>query len=358
VVGNAAGWPQAAGLIGGVLADALLGDPRRGHPVAAFGRIMTAVERAIYADGRLCGAAFTASGVALAVVPALAAGPVLNAVPASACRMRDAGLGRGAVSVLTGSRPRRRPAGAAVTAATTGAVTAAATWAVTGARSLCAEAVRIGRALESGDLDRARELLPNLCGRDPAYLDEPGICRAVVESVAENTSDAIVAPLLWGALAGPAGLTGYRAVNTMDAMVGHHSPRYERFGWASARLDDVANWGPARLTALLAAACAPVVGGRPAPTWRIALEYGSHHPSPNAGWCEAAFAGALDIRLGGPLSYAGRSEHRPFLGTGRLPESTDIARAVRLCRAVTVATTASTALLAAPPRRSRRAPAR
>lgn len=303
-------WPLAAGLAGGVAADALFGDPRRGHPVAGFGRVMTAVERAVYADRRLRGAAFAGSGVVLAVAPALAV-----------------------------ARFRRRPA-AAVT------VTAAATWAVTGSRSLCAEASRIGRALSAGELDRARELLPNLCGRDPSGLGVSGISRAVVESVAENTSDAIVAPLVWGALAGPAGLTGYRAVNTMDAMVGHHSPRYERFGWASARLDDVANWGPARLAALLAAACAPVVGGHPGTAWRTALEYGPRHPSPNAGWCEAAFAGALDVRLGGSLSYAGRSEHRPCLGTGRVPEPADIARSVRLCRAVTVAATSCAALLA------------
>jgi adenosylcobinamide-phosphate synthase len=303
-------WPPAAGLAGGVLADALLGDPRRGHPVAVFGRVMTALERAIYADRRPRGMAFTVSGVALAVVPALAV-----------------------------SRVCRAPAAA-------GAVTATATWAVTGARSLCAEASRIGRALETGDLHGARASLPNLCGRDPSGLDIPAISRAVVESVAENTSDAIVAPLLWGALAGPAGLTGYRAVNTMDAMVGHHSPRYERFGWASARLDDVANWGPARLTALLAAACAPVVGGRPAATWRTALAHGSHHPSPNAGWCEAAFAGALGIRLGGPLSYAGRLEHRPSLGAGHPPEPGDVFRAVRLCRTVTAAAVTVTAMLA------------
>ena len=294
-------WPLAAGLAGGVSIDALLGDPRRAHPVAAFGRAMTALERAAYADRRLRGTVFAASGVALAVAPALAAARL----------------------------PRR--------SAATAALTALATWAVSGARSLCAEATRIGSALESGDLDRARGLLPNLCGRDPARLDIPGLSRAVVESVAENTSDGLVAPLTWGVLVGPAGLTGYRAVNTMDAMVGHHSPRYERFGWASARLDDVANWAPARLTALLTAACAPVVGGRPAATWRIVLQYGRHHPSPNAGWCEAAFAGALGLRLGGQLSYAGRSERRPVLGNGRPPGPADIARAVRLCRAVTAA---------------------
>jgi adenosylcobinamide-phosphate synthase len=217
---------------------------------------------------------------------------------------------------------------------------------VTASRSLSEAAQQIGRSLAAGDLPRARHALPRLCGRDPQGLDYHGIARAVVESVAENTSDAIVAPLIWGALAGPTGLSGYRAVNTLDAMVGHHSPRYERFGRASARLDDVANWIPARITALLTAACSPAVGGGPVRTLQIARDYGSRHPSPNAGWCEAAFAGALGVRLGGVLSYAGRAEHRPEIGTGRPPEAADIARAIRLSRAVTASTTAIAAALA------------
>jgi adenosylcobinamide-phosphate synthase len=305
-------WPLACGLVAGVIADAVAGDPRRGHPVAAFGTAATAIERRLYADSRLRGAAFTAACVTLAAAPA--------AVVARACA----------------ARPLPRLAAAT-----------ALTWTVTGARSLTAEATRIRRALGQGDLPAARRVLPSLCGRDPAHLDAAGITRAVVESVAENTGDAIVGPLLWGALAGLAGLAGYRAVNTLDAMAGHHSPRYERFGWACARLDDVANWAPSRVTALLAAACAPVVGGRPGAAWRTALDFGDRHPSPNAGWCEAAFAGALGVRLGGPLSYGGRAEHRPVLGTGRPPEPGDIARAVRLCRAVTASATVLAAAAAA-----------
>ena len=306
-----ADWPLAGGIAAGVLADALVGDPRRGHPVALFGRAATLIERGLYADAKPRGVVFTACCEALAIGPALAAARVFRRHPAT--RLAWAGT---------------------------------VTWAVTGARSLTREASRIGRALEVGDLPGARRLLPNLVGRDPAGLDAAGIARAVVESVAENTSDAIVAPLLWGALAGPPGLAGYRAANTLDAMVGHRSPRYEQFGWASARLDDVVNWAPARVSALLAAACAPVVGGRPAAAWRTALDYGPRHPSPNAGWCEAAFAGALGLRLGGPLSYAGRAEHRPELGDGRPPEPADIDRASRLCRSVTAAATALAASLA------------
>jgi adenosylcobinamide-phosphate synthase len=312
-------WPLAGGIAAGVLADALLGDPRRGHPVALFGQAATLIERGIYADAKTRGAVFTACCEALAIGPALAAARVW------------------------GQRPVAR-------LAWVGTVT----WAVIGAKSLTTEAGRIHRALLADDLPGARRLLPRLVGRDPAQLDAAGIARAVVESVAENTSDAIVAPLLWAALAGPPGLAGYRAANTLDAMVGHHSPRYERFGWASARLDDVVNWAPARVTAVLAAACAPVVGGRPATTWRIALDYGPRHPSPNAGWCEAAFAGALGVRLGGPLSYAGRAEDRPELGIGRPPEPADIARASRLSRSVTAAATALAASLVLAPAASSR----
>jgi adenosylcobinamide-phosphate synthase len=304
-------WPLAGGLIGGVIADAIAGDPARGHPVALFGQLMTAIEQRVYADRAAPGVAYTAGGLILGAGPLLFADRLTRTSPA----------GRAAVTAATG-------------------------WAAIASRSLSGAARQIATAVGAGDLAQARDALPCLCGRDPESLDDAGITRAVVESVAENTSDAIVAPLIWGALAGPAGLSGYRAVNTLDAMVGHHSPRYERFGRASARLDDVANWIPARVTALLAAACSPVVRGRPAPTWQTARDYGPCHPSPNAGWCEAAFAGALGIRLGGALSYSGRTEHRPELGTGRSPRADDIGRAIRLSRAVTAGATALAAAVA------------
>jgi adenosylcobinamide-phosphate synthase len=306
------GWSLAGGIMAGVAADALLGDPRRGHPVALFGRAAQVIEDRLYADNGLRGAGYTGVCVALGAAPAVAAGRLTRGQP---------WLALGA--------------------------TAVATWAVTGARSLSSEAARIGAALADGDLAAARAGLPSLCGRDPQQLDDKQISRAVIESVAENSGDAIVSPLVWGAVGGMTGLTVYRAVNTLDAMVGHRSPRLARFGWASARLDDVANWGPARLTALLTAACAPVAGGRPAQAWRLARTYGPQHPSPNAGWCEAAFAGALGLRLGGSNSYGGVAEQRPELGEGRAPEPGDIARAVRLSRAVTVAATLVTAGLAA-----------
>ncbi|GAA1776803.1 cobalamin biosynthesis protein [Streptomonospora arabica] len=281
----------------GAVLDRVLPDPRRGHPVAAYGRAAALLERGLYRPSRARGAAFAV----LAVAPAAAVGGLVQA--------RTAGAGRAAA-------------------------VCAVTWAVVGGAMLGREAGAVADALEAGDLAEARRRLPGLCGRDPESLDEKGIARAAVESVAENTSDAVVAPLLWGGLLGLPGLLGYRAVNTLDAMVGHRSLRYERFGWAAARLDDVANWAPARLTAALAAAAAPLVGGSPARVLRVGARYGARHPSPNAGHCEAAFAGALDVRLGGRNVYGSRIEDRPELGEGRRPEAADVRRAVRLARAV------------------------
>jgi adenosylcobinamide-phosphate synthase len=226
------------------------------------------------------------------------------------------------------------------------AATAAGTWTVLGGRSLAAEAEAVAAHLERGDLPAAREQLTHLVGRQTDTLDEAEIARAVIESLAENTSDAVVAPLLWGALAGLPGLLGYRAVNTLDAMVGHHSPRYENFGWAAARADDGANYLPARLTALLAAAVAPLAGGSGRGALAVARADGHRHPSPNAGVAEAAFAGALGLRLGGRNDYRSHVEERPVLGGGRAPRPDDIARAVRLSRAVTLAAALACAGLA------------
>ncbi len=292
----------AGGLLAGVALDSLLGDPRRGHPVAGFGRAAAALERRAYADDRTRGALYTAACVLLAAAPAAAA------------------------SRLTRRHPLARGTAVAITV-----------WAVTGGRSLRSEAGKTVAALDQHDLAAARTQLSSLCSRDPAQLGPKEIARAVVESVAENTSDAVVGPLVWGALAGLPGLAVYRAVNTLDAMVGYRSPRYTRFGWASARLDDVLNWAPARLTAVLTAACAPLAGGDPARAWHTARRDGGHHPSPNAGRPEAAFAGALGLRLGGSSQYHGVTEHRPELGDGRPPEPADVHRARRLCLAVTLA---------------------
>ncbi|OIQ79638.1 cobalamin biosynthesis protein CbiB [mine drainage metagenome] len=210
------------------------------------------------------------------------------------------------------------------------------TWVVLGGTSLIKEANAMALALEKNDLSAARTQLGSLCGRDATFLDANALARATVESVAENTSDAVVAPLFWGALLGIPGLLAYRGLNTLDAMVGHRSPRYARFGMASARLDDFANFIPARFSGFLAAIFSRVVGGSLVESPRVMLSDGRRHPSPNAGQVEAAFAGALGLSLGGINTYAGIVDDRPQLGRGRVVEISDISRANRLSRAVQV----------------------
>jgi adenosylcobinamide-phosphate synthase len=313
--------PTAAGLALGAVADGLLGDPRRHHPVAGFGSLALALERRLWRDAR-------GPGVAHVLLLTGAA----------------TGLGA-ALARATARHPVARTA-----------VTAAATWTVLGGTSLGRAAGTMHRHLADGDLAAARAALPALAGRDPSALDEAGLARATVESVAENTSDAAVAPLFWGAVAGIPGLLGYRAVNTLDAMVGHRSPRYARFGWAAARLDDVANWVPARLTAALTVVCAPLAGGSASGALRTWWRDGAAHPSPNAGRCEAALAGALGLRLGGRNVYGTRVEDRPVLGDGRPPVAGDVRRAVRLSTAVwtSAALVAAAARAAASPGGRRR----
>jgi adenosylcobinamide-phosphate synthase len=314
------GVARALGLLLGVTADAVLGDPRRGHPVAGFGALAGRLERRMWAPSRPRGAAYVAVAVGA---------PVL-------------------LGTLAERATRRSPAAQVL-------ATAVATWAVLGGRSLAGEASAMAGLLERGDLPAARRRLSHLAGRDPSALDLAGLARASVESVAENTSDAVVAPLLWGAVAGVPGLAGYRAANTLDAMVGHRSPRHERFGWAAARLDDVLNLVPARLSALLGTVLAPAVKGRPSAAWRAWRRDARRHPSPNAGPVEAAFAGALGIRLGGTNVYAGRVEHRGPLGNGPPADVPDLARAVRLAVAVDVAAALVAAGLALAVRRPRSA---
>jgi len=282
------------------VADLLLGDPRRGHPVAVFGRGAAAIERLTYSDHRAAGAVHT--GVLVGTLAAF--------------------------GIAADRAAARRGAG------WTAALTAAATFVALGGTSLARTGADMARMVDGADVDGARVLLPSLCGRDPAALDAAGLTRAALESVAENTSDAAVAPLCWGALGGVPGLLVYRGVNTLDAMIGHRSPRYARFGWAAARLDDAMNYLPARATGLLVAACAPVTGGSPRRALAAWRRDAARHPSPNAGVAEAAFAGALGVRLGGPTQYAHRLEIRPTLGDGRPPEPADLRASVRLSRAV------------------------
>jgi len=285
----------------GYLADRVAGDPNRGHPVAGFGAAASWLEARWYADRRAAGVVHTGALVGAAV----ALGAVFERLISN----------RSWSTVVT---------------------TAAATWAVLGGRSLSREAATVAGQLADGSLLAARDQVRHLVGRDTAELSTEEVARAAVESVAENASDAIVAPLLWGAVAGLPGLIGYRAVNTLDAMIGHRTPRYLEFGWAAARLDDLANWAPARLAALAAAVWAPLIGGTAGKAIDVARRDAGRHPSPNAGVVEAAFAGALDVQLGGRNAYHGTVEDRGVLGNGRPVTVADIDRADRLAAAVSL----------------------
>jgi adenosylcobinamide-phosphate synthase len=280
---------RLAGAAAGILVDQLAGEPplRAAHPVALLGRALEGLEGRTYRPTRVAGAVHVAAGVALGSV----AGRALRS-------------------------------------------TTAATAACVAGRMLTEVATGIAGHLEQGDLAAARRALPALAGRDPDVLDAAGIARAVVESVAENTVDAVVAPAFWAAAAGPGGVGAHKAVSTLDSMVGHRSDRYREFGWASARLDDVAAYVPARLTAVLVAAVRP---RQASAVLRAVRRDAPAHPSPNAGVAEAAFAGALHVTLGGPTDYGDRVEFRPLLGDGPPPTPADVARATALSRDVSLA---------------------
>jgi len=305
---------RAIGAAVGIVADRVLGEPPvpdRLHPVALFGALASATEDRLYADDRMRGAVHTG----------------INALVAT-------GVGR-----VVGSP-------------------AAAGYLAMSGRALHTAALDIGRALVADDLDEARHLLPTLVGRDPTGLDAGEIARAVVESVAENTTDAIVAPALWTVVAGAPGAFLHRAGDTLDSMVGYHDDRYERFGTAAARLDDALAWMPARATAGLVALVRP---GRAQSIRQTVRADAPGHPSPNAGVAEAAFAAALGVRLGGVNRYGDVIEARPVMGSGRPVTADDIGAAVGLSRHVSWAlagllATSGLALTSLPRLRRRRRP--
>jgi adenosylcobinamide-phosphate synthase len=327
---------RPAGAAAGLLLDRVLGEPPPAvHPVAWFGRAMLAAERADYRDSRAAGVVHAGAGVVLGAVAGAGLGVLRRPCGRVGWVGQLGGVGRvgqlGGVGqvgqagplgrVLAGGPELGRSRLAASLPTTVATVVAVA------GRALADTAMSVADALRDGDLDEARDLLPALVGRDPSGLDAGEIARAVVESVAENTVDAVVAPALWAAVAGAPGAWGYRAVNTLDAMVGHRSVRYRRFGWASARLDDAAGYLPARATAVLVAAVRPQAAGA---VWRAVCTQARAHPSPNAGVAEAAFAAALGVRLGGRNRYGDRTEIRPTLGAGPPPAAADIPAATRL----------------------------
>lgn len=291
--------PEAVGILGGWMADRVLADPRRGHPVALFGAWTSLVESRTHRDSRAAG--ILAETIVLA--PVLWLGLVASRLP---------------------------PTGRA-------AATAALTWAALGGTSLEREGTGVHDLLVSDDLPAARRRVAHLVGRVTDDLGADDVARAAVESVAENTSDAVVGTLVLGALLGPTGIAVHRAANTLDAMHGHRSARYARFGWAAARLDDVLGWLPARVTVLATAVARPLRAGE---VVRTARRDGRRHPSPNAGPVEAGFAAALGVRLGGRTVYASGAEDRAVMGTGRAPTAVDLPRAVALSRRVGMITMA------------------
>ena len=202
-------------------------------------------------------------------------------------------------------------------------------WPFVALRSLGDHLTAVARPLKAGDIEAARSNVSHIVGRDPASLDEAGVARASIESLAENTSDGIVAPVFWGAIFGLPGIVGYKAINTLDSMIGHRTPRHEAFGWASARIDDAANFIPARLTGALFVALAK----RPHLAMSCMMRDAGRHRSINAGWPEAAMAGALGVRLSGPRVYHDQIANEPWLNeAARDPLAADIGEALRLYR--------------------------
>ena len=200
-------------------------------------------------------------------------------------------------------------------------------WPLLALRSMYAHVAAVVSPLENDDLEQARFAVSMIVGRNVAGLDQAGVARAAMESLAENTSDGIVAPLFWGALLGLPGIAAYKAINTLDSMIGHRTPRFEAFGWASARIDDVVNLIPARLTGLVFALVSTAPRRAVAVMWRDA----GLHRSPNAGWPEAAMAAGLGVRLSGPRVYADRVAEEPWVNAGATdPTARDLQRGLAL----------------------------
>jgi adenosylcobinamide-phosphate synthase len=286
---------NAAGLLLGYALDTALGDPRRLHPVGGYRRLAAGLERRTYADDRTAGARHAGLAVGIPVAVAVAA------------------------TLATRRRPLLRTA-----------LVAATTWTVLGGTSSRRAAVGVADALDAGDLEAARDRLP-IAGR--STVDRSELARAAVRSVAEETSTAVVAPLVWGAVAGLPGLIGYRAVHTLADLADRSSVRYGRFGVAAARADDAVNLVPSRFTAALTVAAAPIVGGSPVRAGWAWFRDGSRQPGLNTGQCEAAMAGALRV----DTIHSGRSWERRAFGNGRPPTAEDIRRAATVSRAVGLA---------------------
>ena len=286
----------ALAMIVALLLDAVLGEPRRGHPLVAFGDWAGRVESALHRPSRRRGM----------LAWLLAVLPVVTIVAA--------------IALLAGWASPWALA----------AVDAACLYIALGARSLGEHAKPVAHALRSGDIELARTAVARMVSRDTGALDATGVAAAATESVLENGNDAVFGALFWYLLLGAPGALLYRMANTLDAMWGYRTPRHERFGWAAARIDDVLNWLPARLTALSYA-----LAGRTRAALRCWRLQAREWDSPNAGPVMASGAGAIGARLGGPAPYHGRWEARPVLGEGGPADATSIDGALRLVRRAT-----------------------
>lgn len=308
----------AAILLIAMAIDAAIGWPDRlyraiGHPVTWIGRLIAAGDRACNREGASA-ARRRLSGLACALV--------VIALPT-------------AIAALVQARLPDGPAGLVAAGLLA--------WPWLAIRSLHDHVAAVARPLAAGDLAAARRAVSMIVGRDPARLDAAGISRAALESLAENSSDGVVAPVFWGVLFGLPGLVAYKAINTLDSMIGHRTPRHQAFGWAAARIDDAANLVPARLTGLLFA----LLSGRPGAALATMRRDAPRHRSPNAGWPEAALAAALGIRLSGPRVYAEGIAEEPWVnGDAPDPGAGTIGAGLRLYRRAMLALAAAVALCA------------
>jgi len=300
-------------VVAALLIDAAFGDPdwlwkRLAHPVVLIGALIGWLDARLNREEWSEPRSKAAGVVALIAVIAVAA----------------------AVGILLEAPLRQTSGGWGVVAALAATLIAQ--------RSLYDHVARVRDGFASGGLDGARQQVAMIVGRDPQTLDEAGVCRAAIESCAENFSDGVVAPVFWLALLGLPGLLIYKAINTADSMIGHLNPRYRSFGWAAARLDDLVNLVPARLSGVLIALVAPIVKASIKSSFDIMRRDARRHRSPNAGWPEAAMAGALGIALAGPRSYGGEITDDPYLNAEARAAATpqDIGRALRLLIAACV----------------------
>jgi adenosylcobinamide-phosphate synthase len=297
-----AGVEFAGAMLVAMVVDALVGWPdglfaRIGHPVTWLGRLIAGLDARWNRAADAPWTRRTAGLAAALIVIALASG----ATWAVHAMLPQGWIGTMLLGVLA--------------------------WPFVALRSLHDHVAAVARPLWAGDIGEARKAVSMIVGRDPNQLDEAGIARAAIESLAENASDGVVAPLFWGVLFGLPGIVGYKAINTLDSMIGHRNERHAMFGWAAARIDDVANVVPARLTGLLFA----LVSARPRDAMNSMLRDARRHRSINAGWPEAAMAGGLGVRLCGPRVYHGELADEPWLNEGaRDPSASDITHGLKL----------------------------